>query len=66
MGRTACTEPQCLYKGALYLFTYQCGHLNFNTWFKQNVSTEWKEMQSRYKQHFVENKTEIMQSVLKM
>ena len=20
MGRTACTEPQCLYKGALYLF----------------------------------------------
>jgi hypothetical protein len=25
MGRTACTEPQCLYKGALYLtfYTYQ-------------------------------------------
>ena len=22
MGRTACTEPQCLYKGALYLLTY--------------------------------------------
>jgi len=22
MGRTACTEPQCLYKGTLYLFTY--------------------------------------------
>jgi len=21
MGRTACTEPQCLYKGDLYLFT---------------------------------------------
>jgi len=21
MGLTACTEPQCLYKGALYLFT---------------------------------------------
>jgi hypothetical protein len=20
MGRTACTEPQCMYKGALYLF----------------------------------------------
>jgi len=20
MGRTACTEPQCLHKGALYLF----------------------------------------------
>jgi len=22
MGRTACTEPQCLYKGALYLYMY--------------------------------------------
>ena len=20
MGRTACTEPQCLYKGALYIY----------------------------------------------
>jgi hypothetical protein len=25
MGRTACTEPQCLYKGALYL-TYLLNH----------------------------------------
>jgi hypothetical protein len=24
MGRTACTEPQCLYKDALYLFFYNC------------------------------------------
>jgi len=23
MGRTACTEPQCLYKGALYLTTIE-------------------------------------------
>jgi len=23
MGRTACTEPQCLYKGALYLLLYR-------------------------------------------
>ena len=22
MGRTACTEPQCLYKGAVYLYLY--------------------------------------------
>ena len=22
MGRTACTEPQCLYKGALYCYLY--------------------------------------------
>jgi hypothetical protein len=27
MGRTACTEPQCLYKGALYL-TYLLNHPN--------------------------------------
>ena len=26
MGRTACTEPQCLYKGDLYLYLYlHCG-----------------------------------------
>jgi len=24
MGCTACTEPQCLYKGALYFFTLLC------------------------------------------
>jgi hypothetical protein len=24
MGRTACTEPQCLYKGALYLYLLPC------------------------------------------
>ena len=23
MGRTACTEPQCLYKGAIYFYIYQ-------------------------------------------
>ena len=23
MGRTSCTEPQCLYKGALYLFIHK-------------------------------------------
>jgi len=29
MGRTACTEPQCLYKGALYLtFTLFPGELS--------------------------------------
>ena len=22
MGRTVCTQPQCLYKGALYLYLY--------------------------------------------
>jgi len=29
MGRTACTEPQCLYKGALYLTFishYECNY----------------------------------------
>ena len=27
MGRTACTEPQCLYKGTLYLtFIFPCRH----------------------------------------
>ena len=26
MSRTACTEPQCLYNGALYLYLYLQGH----------------------------------------
>ena len=37
MGRTACTEPQCLYKGALYSFVLeaestpgpQCGRKDY-------------------------------------
>ena len=40
MGRTACTDPQCLYKGALYLFTFTVPfqkqkNTNYgeNTWF---------------------------------
>jgi len=28
MGRTACTEPQCLYKGALYLYFAKKGFKN--------------------------------------
>ena len=31
MGRTACTEPQCLYKGALYLFYHITSYL-FGVW----------------------------------
>jgi len=27
MGRTACTEPQCLYKGDLYLFYLFLAHV---------------------------------------
>ena len=29
MGRIACTEPQCLYKDALYLFTFIFGVVLF-------------------------------------
>jgi len=28
MGRTACTEPRCLYKGAVYLVTFTSGEIN--------------------------------------
>jgi hypothetical protein len=30
MGRTACTEPQCLHKGALYLFTFMYEYWNMS------------------------------------
>jgi hypothetical protein len=36
MGRTACTEPQCLYKGDLYLlskFTIENGALCYRVYF---------------------------------
>ena len=33
MGRTACTEPQCLYKGNLYLFLQATDKLNFLYYF---------------------------------
>jgi len=29
MGRTACTEPQCLYKGDLYLYLSACTRVHF-------------------------------------
>jgi len=34
MGRTTCTEPQCLYKGALYLYLheFQCMVLVISRW----------------------------------
>ena len=32
MGRTACTEPQCMYKGALYLF-FKCFVTNSSSWY---------------------------------
>jgi len=32
MGRTACTEPQCLYKCALYLFYFHQVPLNLFLW----------------------------------
>jgi len=33
MGRTACTEPQCLYKGALYLTNNCCQHNQQQTYY---------------------------------
>ena len=39
MGRTACTEPQCLYKGALYLYLYSCEVSGIFADFSQHVIT---------------------------
>ena len=43
MGRTACTEPQCLYKGALYFtllyFTYICVIVAFIYLFIYNLGS---------------------------
>ena len=39
MGRTACTEPQCLYKGALYLYLY-CINNYGERWKNKTVGAE--------------------------
>jgi len=40
MGRTACTEPQCLYKGALYLFFEEAFRGQFSDVCLPNFSRE--------------------------
>ena len=39
MGRTACTEPQCPYKGALFFYCTHCGK-NANE-FKYTIICQW-------------------------
>jgi len=38
MGRTACTQPQCLYNGALYLLPYVEGQLSILRYNKKVVN----------------------------
>jgi hypothetical protein len=38
MCRTACTEPQCLYKGDLYLYLLNSDELFVNTFSDNNVA----------------------------
>ena len=43
MGRTACTEPQCLYKGALYLYLtliYCISYVTVVTRTRLNINVE--------------------------
>jgi hypothetical protein len=40
--------------------------LNFSSWCIKNMGVVWTEKDKIVKQHFVENKTEIMQHVLEM
>jgi hypothetical protein len=58
MGLTTCTEPQCLYKGALYLYLYKetawnlprngadCKHINYEQFNRNCVNTERMEAAS--------------------
>jgi len=43
MGRTACAEPQCLYKGALYLDDCQYVRLHKAELHHRQLVTNWKE-----------------------
>ena len=48
MGRTACTEPQCLYKGALYLYLWNWKFIevSLSCWIPSHT---WKETRHRLK-----------------
>ena len=41
MGRTVCTEPQCMYKGALYLLPY----MEADTEVVSQANTAWSLIQ---------------------
>ena len=48
MGQTACTEPQCLYKGALYLYLYCITHGDVLLYFLMvNDSIAWYKITQR-------------------
>ena len=59
MGRTACTEPQCLYKGALYLYlTLKSNNpkaINLCLWFHEKAE---KYLSSRISQ-ILTNKSQL-------
>jgi len=48
MGRTACTEPQCLYKGALYLNFLQFYSLHPQMLERTQQTHEGMKQNSRY------------------
>ena len=56
MGRTACTEPQYLYKGAIYFtFTTNCVLIKIpNTYYIPNRKPKYNELSCV--QHFLRNK----------
>jgi hypothetical protein len=41
-------------------------YVNFSAWFMTNILFEKTKMKLRSKWHFVENKTDVMQHILKM
>jgi len=53
MGRTTCTEPQCLYKGALYLYLYLHTALTRKT-NGQSMGTFQNSVLSENSEHWIE------------
>ena len=41
MGRTVCTQPQCLYKGALYLTFHENAPTEYVVYQRKNVVDTW-------------------------
>ena len=53
MGRTACTEPQCLYKGAIYLFYTTTGISHLQTRLTVSSAQEQKMYLFSYTHHII-------------
>jgi hypothetical protein len=58
--------PHFIHNFVIALLSDHGCYLNVSAWFWKNTFAEWKKIKLQNKQHFLENKTEVMPHVLKI